>query len=94
MPAYRKIDIELDDSTLYDVEMRSRVPGVSIVSRPGSYNVIDFPLVHTAELESQISTTVNGEEMPVGRALVSLKLTDGKVVTQTRTAFNGFYLFV
>ena len=93
MPAYRRIDIELDDSSLLDYEMRSRVPGVSIISRPGSYNVVDFPLVRTAELEGHISVTVNGEKMPVSRALVSLKSTDGEVVTQTRTAFDGFYLF-
>ena len=93
MPANRQVDIELDDSTLPDYEMRSRVPGVSIISRPGNYAVIDFPLIRTAELEGYISVTVNGKKTPVSRALVSLISNNGEVVTQTRSAFDGFYLF-
>ena len=93
IPANRQIDIELDDTTLPDYEMRSRIPGVSIISRPGSYNVVDFPLVRTAELEGHVSVSVNGADSPVSRALVSLKSANGEVVTQTRTAFDGFYLF-
>lgn len=93
MPAHRRVDIELDESTLKDYELRSTNPGVSITSRPGSYAVVNFPLVRTAELEGYIKVAVNGGQMPVSRALVFLKLPDGEVVTQTRTAFDGFFLF-
>ena len=93
MPSYRQVDIELDESTLEDNELRSTNPGVSVISRPGSYAVVDFPLVRTAELEGYISVTVDDDKLPVSRALVSLKSADGEVVTQTRTAFDGFYLF-
>lgn len=93
MPANRQVDIELDESTLNDYELRSTNPGVSITSRPGSYAVVDFPLVRTAELEGYITVFENDRQMPVSRALVLLKSPDGEVVTQTRTAFDGFYLF-
>lgn len=93
MPAHQQIDIELDESTLVDYELRSKHPGVSIVSRPGSYSVVEFPLVRTAELEGHVNVANTDDKNPVGRALVLLKSSDGKIVAQTRTAFDGFYLF-
>ncbi len=93
MSPHRQIDIELDESTLADSELRSSNPGVSIVSRPGSYAVVEFPIVRTAELEGHVVVAVGDDKQPVSRALVILRTTDGDVVAQTRTAFDGFYLF-
>ena len=93
LPVQRQIDVELDESTLEDYELRSTNPGVSIISRPGSYAIVNFPLVRTSELEGYLYIAENGKEAPVSRALVTLKSPDGEVVTQTRTAFDGFYLF-
>ena len=93
MPAHRQIDIELDESTLDDYELRSKRPGVSIISRPGSYAMVDFPLVRTAELEGHVNVTNSDSNKPVSRVLVLMKSPDGEVVAQTRTAFDGFFLF-
>lgn len=93
MPSHRRVDIELDDSTLADNELRSKKPGVSIIPRPGSYALIDFPIVRTAELEGHVVVTDGDVRKPVSRALVFLKTPDGEVVAQRRTAFDGFYLF-
>lgn len=93
MPANRQIDIELDESTLADYELRSAIPGISVISRPGSYAIVKFPVVRTAELEGHVNTAINGEKTPVSRALVTLETPEGEVVKQTRTAFDGFYLF-
>ena len=89
----KQIDVELDESTLEDYELRSINPGVSVIPRPGSFAIVNFPLVRTAELEGYLYTTQNGNKEPVSRALITLKTPDGDVVTQTRTAFDGFYLF-
>lgn len=93
MPAHRQVDIEIDESTLPDSELRSKNPGISIISRPGSYAVVDFPVVRTAELEGHVVIADGGDKKPVSRALVLLKTPDGEVVAQRRTAFDGFYLF-
>ncbi|MFT6875395.1 MAG: hypothetical protein ACI9XK_003132 [Granulosicoccus sp.] len=94
MPAHRQVDIEVDESTLADGGLRSKNPGVSIISRPGSYALVEFPLVRTAELEGHVVVVADGGgNNPVSRALVSLKTPDGDVVAQRRTAFDGFYLF-
>lgn len=93
VPAHRQVDIELDESMLADSELKSTNPGVSVISRPGSFAVVEFPIIRTAELEGHIVVADDGDEMPVSRALVQIKTLDGDVVAQTRSAFDGFFLF-
>ncbi len=93
MPAHRQVDIELDESTLADSELKSKIPGVSIIPRPGSYSIVDFPIIRTAELEGHVVTTDGIDEQPVSRALIRLETLDGELVAQTRSAFDGFYVF-
>jgi cell division septation protein DedD len=93
LPAYRHTDIELDSSTITDYELRPKNQGVSVIPRPGSYTIVDFPLVRTAELEGTIYETRNNENVPIGRALILLNSLDGELVAQTRSEFDGFYLF-
>lgn len=93
LPANRQIDIELDESTIADSSLRSQIPGISVISRSGSYDVVEFPVVRTTELEGHV-VIANGEKpKPVSRALVQLKAADGHTVAQRRTAFDGFFLF-
>lgn len=93
LPAYRQTDIEFDESTLTDPELKPENPGVSIIPRPGSYTVVEFPLIRTVELEGHVLVNKAGDEQPLSRALVLLKTPDGNVVAQRRTAFDGFFLF-
>ncbi len=93
IPANRQTDIELDESTIADSSLRSKNPGVSIISRPGSYPVVEFPVVRTTELEGHVVIVNDEDKRPVSRALVRLKNVDGDTVAQRRTAFDGFFLF-
>lgn len=93
MPAHRQIDIELDEYSINNGEFRSKNPGVSIISRPGSYAIVEFPVGRTAELEGHVVIADGDDNKPASRALVLLKTPDGDVVAQRRTAFDGFYLF-
>lgn len=93
MPAHQQVDIEVDDSTVVEGELRSANPGVSVIARPGSYTVVEFPLIRTAELEGHVYVLEGETEVPVSRALVTLTSPDGTIVAQRRTAFDGFYLF-
>ncbi len=93
MPANQRVDIELDESTITDGEMRSTIPGVSIISRPGSYAIVNFPTIRTVELSGHVRTAEDSISRPISRALVTLENLAGEVVAQRRTAFDGFYLF-
>lgn len=93
VPAHRQIDIELDESTLSDYELKSKVPGVSIIARPGSFAVVEFPIVRTAELEGHVHVARGEDKNPLSRALIRLKTLDGELVAQTRSAYDGFFLF-
>lgn len=93
MPAHQQTDIALDQSSLPQSELRSKYPGVSVIPRPGSHHIVDFPIIRTAEIEGHIITFRNDAEIPVSRALVTLQTQDGEIVAQTRSAFDGFYLF-
>ena len=93
IPAYRQIDIELDESSITDNELRSTNRGVSVITRPGSYAIVKFPLIRTAELEGYIFIANGKGKLPLSRVLVTLKTLDGELVTQRRSAFDGFFLF-
>jgi hypothetical protein len=93
MPAHCQSDIEIDESTLTNTELRSKNPSVSIVSRPGSYAVVKFPIIRTVELEGHVVVTNGKNRNPVNRALVQLKTPNGEIVAQRRSAFDGFFLF-
>lgn len=92
IPSHRQIDIELDESTLSEYDLQSTNPGVSVIGRPGSYTVVEFPIIRTVELEGHV-VVAGDEKRPVSRAVVLLKTPEGEVVARTRTAFDGFFLF-
>ncbi len=93
MPSHQQTDIVLDESTISDSELRSTKSGVSVIPRPGSYSIVKFPMIRTAELEGHVVIADGKDRRPVSRVLVMLKNADGKVVTQRRSAFDGFFLF-
>jgi len=93
MMAHRQTDIELDESTITDSELRSTNQGLSVILRPGNYMVVKFPMIRTAELEGYVTIADGKDGLPVSRALVQLKTLDGEIVAQKRSAFDGFFLF-
>ena len=93
LPSHQQTDIEIDETTIANGQLRSTSPGVSVIPRPGSYTIVKFPVISTAELEGHIVMTDGEDKQAVSRALVQLKKPDGELVAQRRTAFDGFFLF-
>ena len=93
MPAYRQVDIEADEYSIGAGDYRLRAGNMSVISRPGSYSIVELPVSKTIELEGHVFVAEGGGTQPVARALVQLKAPDGEVVAQRRTAFDGFFLF-
>lgn len=92
--AHRQTDIAIDAGTLPDFELQPAQPGRSIVPRPGSWSTIDFPVARASELEGHVYGRFDdGQISPQERVLVKLIDSNDEIVTQQRTAFDGFYLF-
>ncbi|MBD1582970.1 hypothetical protein [Pseudoalteromonas sp. S16_S37] len=90
MLANRKTDIELDEQSINDPFFVPRDAGVSITPRAGFVEYVDFPLVNASEVEGSLYAQ-RGKVLPYTK--VNLLDADGKLVAQTESAFDGYYLF-
>nr|WP_246239942.1 carboxypeptidase-like regulatory domain-containing protein [Pseudoalteromonas caenipelagi] len=90
MLANRKTDIELDEQSINDPFLVPRNSGISITPRAGYVEYVDFPLVNASEVEGTIYAQ-RGKVLPYAK--VNLLDEDGKLVAQTESAFDGYYLF-
>lgn len=86
-------DIELDASTLEDPQWKSVLPGVRVLPRPGLVQVVDFPVVYTAEVEGTVYLVDEyGQKRGIGDAQVELVNAAGEVIAHTRSSADGYYL--
>lgn len=86
-------DIALDASTLEDPQWKPAVKGVRILARPGLVQVIDLPVVYTAELEGTVYLLDQaGRRRGIGDARIELVNDDGDVLASTRSSPDGYYL--
>ena len=94
LPEYFRTDVELDPNSLSNPAWQSVGEGVSITPRPGHIDRVDFPVVSVGEVDGFIyrGEAVDGQQSVAG---VYLELVDreGNVVQQTRSEYDGFYLF-
>lgn len=89
----KQSDILVDESTLPDQFFKPLVEGVSIEFREGYTDNIDFPIVLTSELEGQIDLVSEDLLEPGRNLLVNLVDSKGRIVKQTLSEFDGFYIF-
>jgi hypothetical protein len=86
-------DISLDASTLEDPQWKPAVKGVRILARPGLAQVIDLPVVYTAEVEGTVYLTDQaGRRRGIGDARIELLNEEGDVQASTRSSPDGYYL--
>lgn len=85
-------DVAVNTRTLEDPQWVAAVEGVRIIPRPGKAEMIDIPVVTTAEIEGTVYTLRNGVRDAVGGAAIELVDAAGAVVQRTSTAYDGFYL--
>jgi cell division septation protein DedD len=84
--------VAIDVKTLDDPQWVPNVAGVRIVPRPGKAALIDFPVIATAEIEGLVTTTRRGRNEAAGGVVVELVDAAGKVVQQTKSAYDGVYV--
>ncbi|SFF88607.1 Outer membrane usher protein FimD/PapC [Neptunomonas qingdaonensis] len=96
LPSYkghRPVDIALDLASLEDPYLMPTRPGINTTPRPGRTLLVDFPVSYTGEIEGTVHMTEGKHSKSVSNVELLLIGTNGKTVAETRTAFDGFYLF-
>jgi PHP family Zn ribbon phosphoesterase len=87
-------DIVINRDTLPDSFMRPRLEGVSITSRSGLADFLDYPVVPASEINGIIELIQN-EEVKTG-SNIELVLIDanGRMIGSTKSEYDGFYSFL
>lgn len=89
-------DVTVVTKSLPDPFFIPSVEGVSFLPRPGVIKTLFIPVVTAGEVEGTVRFTDGLMNNPVGQGQVPMLLTqvkNSKNVYQTKTAFDGFYLF-
>ncbi|WP_339688557.1 carboxypeptidase regulatory-like domain-containing protein [uncultured Parasphingorhabdus sp.] len=87
---FRPILIGIDSSSLSNPFVQPALPGVVITPRPGVAVTVELPLVSAGEVEGTLVRRGGGAIAGVGMELVN---GEGRVVRETQTEFDGFFLF-
>lgn len=88
---YKWVKMELDESALEDTSWVVKTEPIDVMIEPGGMERIVFTVVETGEIDGLVLT--GSELKPRKGVKVFLIAEDGKVVKQTVSAFDGFYLF-
>ncbi|WP_417592310.1 MSCRAMM family protein [Parasphingorhabdus sp.] len=87
---FRPILIGIDSSSLSNPFVQPALPGMVITPRPGVAVTVELPLVSAGEVEGTLVRRGGGTIAGVGMELVD---GEGRVVRETQTEFDGFFLF-
>lgn len=90
----RETGISVNPATIEDPQLVSALKGLRLIPRPGNVTQIDFPLVQTGEIDGTVYLVNKGRKRGVGNVLVELVDKDGKVVAETRSGSDGFFVVV
>ena len=90
----RNTDVSVNSATVEDPQLVSSLRGVRVTPRPSNVSQIDFPLVLTGEIDGTVYLVSSGRKRGVGNVLIELVDSSGKVVAQTRSGSDGFYVLV
>jgi hypothetical protein len=89
----RPIDIVLDTSSLEDPFLVPVRKGYEVLARPGRPLVLDFPVSLTGEIDGIAFLITHNSEKAVSNVHLQLVDTEQNVVAETKSEFDGFYLF-
>jgi len=85
-------DVALDLGSLDDAQWQPTRPGVRVLPRPGKVQVIDFPVVMTAEIDGTVYLMDGTYKRGIGNAKLQLVDANGKVVGETKSSSDGYYI--
>ena len=62
-------------------------------ARPATLAIVDLPLVRSGEIVGTVSSDREGGALPLGDVTLQLVQADGRVVAETTSEFDGFFVF-
>ena len=89
----RAISIQMDTTSLPDIDMAPVSPGLEVVPRAGRIHAIDYPVVALSEVEGMARFTDGDGERGVSGVRLHLVNEKGEVVAYARTEIDGYYFF-
>lgn len=84
------VNIEIDDSSLFDPYFQAAKDGYRTTLRPGSFPTFDFPVIETGAVDGTVSRLDGSAVQGMKLELVNA---EGAVIQITETAYDGFYTF-
>ena len=94
LPANRRTDIVVDESTLPDYNYLRLDKGFAVTGRRGLLQFADIPFTRGGELDGTVYfVNAAGKEAPLPYVKLNLVNEQGDIVASTKSEFDGFYLF-
>jgi len=93
LSSYRPIDITIDVGSLQDPYWIPISEGVTVTPRPGKTVLLEFPVIATGEIDGMVYLYRDTSASGVSNVELQLVNSNGEVVQQVKSAFDGFYLF-
>lgn len=90
---YKASPVKIDMGTLEDPFWVPKVEGYKVVTRPGVFAQLNFPVHVTTEIDGTVYLHQGESQKGLPRALVQLVNEKGELVSETKSEFDGFYIF-
>lgn len=92
---YTPTDVVVEKDTLEDPFWEPSQQGNSIVPRPGHAELVEIPVIATSEIEGVVRLDKkDGDKAPLPNTRIQLVDENGDVADETRSEYDGFYLFM
>ncbi|MCG8551339.1 MAG: SPOR domain-containing protein [Desulfobacterales bacterium] len=92
---YTPTDVVVDKNSLEDPFWEPSQTGNSIVPRPGHAELVEIPVIATSEIEGTVRLAKeDGDKSPLPNTRLQLVDENGDVADETRSEYDGFYLFM
>lgn len=85
-------DVALDLGTLEDAQWQPTRPGVRVLPRPGKVQIVDFPVVLTAEIDGTVYLQGDAGRRGIGNARLQLVDPAGGIVAETVSGGDGYFI--
>ncbi len=89
----RGVGIQIDPTSLPDINLAPAKPGVEVVPRAGRLHTIDYPVIAVSEIEGVASFVSERGAKEVSGVRLQLTEENGKIVGVARTEVDGYYFF-
>ena len=89
----RGASLQVDGSTLPDIDLAPAGEGIEIVPRPGRVHVADFPIVALSEVEGTLKFAQGDTRKGVSGVRLILRDAAGKDAYFSKTEIDGYYFF-